>query len=63
MTREKQTYQPSKPKRMSASVHMHADCYEAVLAYANSFKPPMSLSGTIHKLLRSHPQLNLEDFQ
>jgi hypothetical protein len=41
---------------------MWADCAAAVNKFAASFKPKLSTSGAIHKLLRSHPLLNLEDF-
>jgi hypothetical protein len=58
----KQSYRPSKPKTVAASVHMWADCAAAVNKFAASFKPKLSTSGAIHKLLRSHPLLNLEDF-
>jgi hypothetical protein len=59
---KKQPYRPIKPKTVSKSVHMWADCYEAVDKYAASFRPKLSISGAIHKLLRTHPQINLEDF-
>ena len=63
MTRKTQTYKPSKPKTVAASVHMWADCAEAVSKFAASFKPKLNTSGAIHKLLRTHPTLDLEDFQ
>ena len=63
MTRKTQPYRPNKPKTVSASVHMWADCAEAVDKFAASFKPKLSISGAIHKLLRTHPLLNLEDLR
>ena len=62
MTR-KQPYKPAKPKTVAASTHLWLDCAEAVDKYAASFKPKLSTSGAIHKLLRTHPALNLQDFQ
>jgi hypothetical protein len=63
MTQKRQPYRPNKPKTVSASTHMWADCADAVNKYAAQFKPKLSISGAIHKLLRTHPLLNLEDFQ
>lgn len=63
MTRKTQPYRPTKPKTVAASTHLWLDCAEAVDKYAASFKPKLSTSGAIHKLLRTHPALNLEDFQ
>lgn len=57
-----QAYRPNKPPTVSASVHMWADCADAVKRYAASHKPPLTTSGAIHKLLRTHPTLDLEDF-
>lgn len=62
MTR-KQAYKPVKPKTVAASTHLWADCAEAVNKYAASFKPKLSTSGAIHKLLRSHPLIGLPDLQ
>jgi len=63
MTRKTQPYRPYRPKTVSASVHMWADCADAVDKFATTFKPKLSISGAIHKLLRTHPAINLEDFR
>jgi hypothetical protein len=57
-----QPYKPKRPRTVSASVHMWADCAKEVRKYAADFDPPLSMSGAIHKLLRTHPDLDLEDF-
>jgi hypothetical protein len=63
MTRKTQAYRPSKPKTVSASTHIWQDCADAIDKFAASFEPKLSTSGAIHKLLRTHPTLNLKDFQ
>lgn len=52
-----------RPRRVniSASVHMREDCADAVRAYATTQN--LSISGAIHKLLRSHPIINLPEVQ
>jgi len=43
-----------------ASVSMREDCYLAVHAYIESNQSHgFSLSGAIHHLLRTHPEINL----
>jgi len=55
--------EPYRPRRVnvSASVHMREDCAAAVQAYASGQN--LSISGAIHKLLRSHPLINLPEVQ
>lgn len=46
---------------MPASTHLRLDCAAAVADYAA--KQNLSISGAIHKLLRTHPLINLGDIQ
>lgn len=47
-----------------ASVSMRQDCYLAVKAYIDrNAEKPFSLSGAIHHLLRTHPEINLPPVQ
>jgi hypothetical protein len=46
---------------VAASVHMHEDCFAAVVQFAK--QSDLSISGAIHKLLRSHPIINLPELQ
>lgn len=47
-----------------ASVSMRQDCYLAVKAYVErNADQSFSLSGAIHHLLRTHPEINLPPIQ
>lgn len=46
---------------MPASTHLRLDCAAAVVEYAVAQN--LSISGAIHKLLRTHPLINLGDIQ
>lgn len=46
---------------IAASVHMRQDCADAVKQFALCNN--LSISGAIHKLLRSHPIINLPELQ
>jgi hypothetical protein len=47
-----------------ASVSMREDCYLAVKAYIDkNHERQLSLSGAIHHLLRTHPEINLPPIQ
>ena len=47
-----------------ASVSMRQDCYLAVKAYIDrNADKSFSLSGAIHHLLRTHPEINLPPIQ
>jgi hypothetical protein len=46
---------------VAASVHMREDCWVAVEQFAKQSN--LSISGAIHKLLRSHPIINLPELQ
>lgn len=47
-----------------ASVSMRKDCFMAVKAYIESNpERAFSLSGAIHHLLRTHPEINLPPIQ
>lgn len=47
-----------------ASVSMRQDCYLAVKAYIDrNAEESFSLSGAIHHLLRTHPEINLPPIQ
>ena len=55
MSYYRQTFGGSK-----ASVSMREDCYQAVRAYIQrNPDQQFSLSGAIHHLLRTHPEINL----
>lgn len=48
-------------ENIPASVHMRQDCADAVRRYAD--QQNLSISGAIHKLLRSHPLINLPELR
>jgi hypothetical protein len=56
-----QPYKPPRRETLAASTHLWPDCADAVRAYATAQN--LSLSGAIHKLLRTHPLINLPDLQ
>lgn len=58
-----QAYRVTAEPTRSASVTMRLDCHKAVAKYAAAQTPPLSISGAIHKLLRSHPEISLPDLQ
>lgn len=58
-----QPYRRTAQPTRSASVTMQRDCHDAVVKYAAAQKPPLSISGAIHKLLRTHPEISLPDLQ